>query len=259
MQATIAHYGSPTEIVNTGPGSLWLCPTVSRESSRIRFELPRPERVTLRVFDTGGRLRGVLLDRDLFSGLHQINWYGRDASGRRAGAGHYFVCLHSLSIPFVPETGHPRRDRTGCGIGSALRWRSVRTRFVAKRIGWGNDDLRGLPLCLFREPVEDESGQIQACSGVVVCPPRSNASRRTRILAASAGTCFSGAGSEDRGSHDASGSSPLSARASRGLRPRLLPRRMPLPRPSSCQQSRDFPPQVIKQRIDDRYHDQSQQ
>jgi metallophosphoesterase (TIGR03768 family) len=102
MQARIAQYGSPIEIDGSGPGSLSLCPTVFRGRTWIRFELPGPARASLRVFDAGGRMRNVLLDRDLPRGLHELEWDGRDASGRRSGPGLYFL---RLTAGGMGETG----------------------------------------------------------------------------------------------------------------------------------------------------------
>ena len=93
MQEKIAHYGSPMQIDGAAAGALSLYPTVSRGSSRVRFEVPRAGRVTLRVFDAGGRLRKVLLERDLPAGSHEIVWDGRDASGRASSSGLYFFRL----------------------------------------------------------------------------------------------------------------------------------------------------------------------
>lgn len=93
MQAKIAHYGSRIEADDSGLELLSICPTVSRGPSRILFDVPRATRAVLRVFDVEGRLRRVLLDRDLSSGLHELVWDGRDASGRPSGPGLYFVRL----------------------------------------------------------------------------------------------------------------------------------------------------------------------
>jgi hypothetical protein len=59
----------------------------------IRFELPGPMRVTVRVFDLLGREVSVLLDRTTGGGVHEVRWDGsRVASGvyvYRLQAGNY--------------------------------------------------------------------------------------------------------------------------------------------------------------------------
>lgn len=55
----------------------------------IRFELKRPGRVSLRVYDVGGRHVATLVDRDLQAGPHEAQWNARDEAGRRMRSGVY--------------------------------------------------------------------------------------------------------------------------------------------------------------------------
>ncbi|MCP4545027.1 MAG: hypothetical protein GY835_01020 [bacterium] len=60
----------------------------------IRYDLPEPGRVTLRIYDVAGRLVRTLLMRELKgAGRHEVNWAGRDDSGRTVGSGVYLSRL----------------------------------------------------------------------------------------------------------------------------------------------------------------------
>jgi hypothetical protein len=59
----------------------------------VRFGQPEPSHVTLRIYDTGGRLVRVLVDGYLEAGQHESVWDGMDGSGRRAASGVYFYRL----------------------------------------------------------------------------------------------------------------------------------------------------------------------
>jgi len=64
--------------------------------TRIRFDLPREQAVSLRVYDPSGRLVRTLLDRvPLPAGYHEYTWNGRDNRGGRVGSGLYFYLLDS--------------------------------------------------------------------------------------------------------------------------------------------------------------------
>jgi hypothetical protein len=70
-------------------------PNPFRESTSIDFELGRPARATLAVYDVGGRLVRVLADGDRAAGRHAALWDGRDRAGRAVGSGVYFYRLDS--------------------------------------------------------------------------------------------------------------------------------------------------------------------
>ena len=68
----------------------------------IGFDLARTDRVSLRVYDVGGRLVATLIDgRTLAAGNHRAEWDGRDASGTPARAGLY---LYRLGVGPASET-----------------------------------------------------------------------------------------------------------------------------------------------------------
>lgn len=62
-------------------------------SSTIRFELERPSRARLRIFDAAGRLVRTILDEQVTAGSHTRVWDGRDEQGREAASGIYFYEL----------------------------------------------------------------------------------------------------------------------------------------------------------------------
>ncbi|MBI5711518.1 MAG: carboxypeptidase regulatory-like domain-containing protein [Candidatus Eisenbacteria bacterium] len=63
--------------------------------SSVAFALARPDDVQLGVYDLSGRLVRMLQRGPLAAGYHTTNWDGRDAQGRHAAAGIYFVRLDS--------------------------------------------------------------------------------------------------------------------------------------------------------------------
>ena len=63
-----------------------------KERAGISFQLPKGDRVTVDVVDTGGdRVRRLASDRRLPSGTHRLSWNGRADSGRVPRDGTYFV------------------------------------------------------------------------------------------------------------------------------------------------------------------------
>lgn len=95
--------GSPVAVAEAPPASTVLyapAPNPLAGTTRVRFDLAGPGRARVDVFDVGGRRIATLADRDFAPGRYSAQWDGRDASGRAAGAGVYYVRLttagHSL-------------------------------------------------------------------------------------------------------------------------------------------------------------------
>jgi len=62
----------------------------------IAYDLPRPARIDLRVYDVHGRLASVLVpEQAATAGRHEIIWEGADESGRKLPSGVYFARLRS--------------------------------------------------------------------------------------------------------------------------------------------------------------------
>lgn len=66
----------------------------ARETA-VRFELPRPVDVSLRIYDVSGRRVRTLARGRRTAGAHQVRWDGRDGSGRRVAGGVYFLRLEA--------------------------------------------------------------------------------------------------------------------------------------------------------------------
>jgi hypothetical protein len=66
-------------------------PNPARGRVEIGFRIPVPSSVRLEVFDVSGRRLRVVADRPFNSGLHTVRWDGRDAGGRAAPGGVYYL------------------------------------------------------------------------------------------------------------------------------------------------------------------------
>lgn len=64
-------------------------PTVTGSATSVSFQLDRPGRVRLRVFDRAGRETRALVDAALPAGEYRVRWDGLDDAGRRVPAGTY--------------------------------------------------------------------------------------------------------------------------------------------------------------------------
>ncbi len=61
----------------------------------ISYQLPHPDHVRLTVYDVLGREVKALVDTDRPAGTHEIQWDGRDASGKTVAAGVYFYRIET--------------------------------------------------------------------------------------------------------------------------------------------------------------------
>ena len=81
-----------------GPRGLRLgpvSPNPARGAAGVFFDLPRPGRVRLDLYDVRGRLVRTLVDDSRAAGTHLARWDGRDAAGTPAAAGIYFLRIES--------------------------------------------------------------------------------------------------------------------------------------------------------------------
>jgi subtilisin-like proprotein convertase family protein len=62
-------------------------------STDISFELARPGRATLRIYDVAGQVVATLVDGELSAGPHTVRWDGRDQSRTQVASGVYFYKL----------------------------------------------------------------------------------------------------------------------------------------------------------------------
>ena len=68
-------------------------PFRAESATRIEFELPAPQPVTLQIFDPTGRLVRTLVAGELPAGCHQRAWRGCDERGRPLPSGVYLTRL----------------------------------------------------------------------------------------------------------------------------------------------------------------------
>jgi hypothetical protein len=66
----------------------------ARDRARFALSLPGAGRVTLGIYDVGGRLVATVADRTLEAGAHELSW-NLEAGGGRVAAGMYFARLRS--------------------------------------------------------------------------------------------------------------------------------------------------------------------
>ncbi len=64
----------------------------------IRFDLPGPGPVSLRVFTVAGRPVATLLEGPVATGRHEVSWDGRDGEGRLLPSGTYFCRLEAGAV-----------------------------------------------------------------------------------------------------------------------------------------------------------------
>jgi len=70
-------------------------PNPFNPQTRLRFELPRPTHVVLRLFDVRGRLLSTLLDAPRDAGPHELVWHGEDGRSQPLASGVYVVELRA--------------------------------------------------------------------------------------------------------------------------------------------------------------------
>jgi FlgD Ig-like domain len=76
-------------------GFVSIAPNPFGPAAGIRFQVVRPGRVDLRIFDVSGRVVRTLASRSCGSGVHEVTWNGRAADGRDLAPGLYFVRLRT--------------------------------------------------------------------------------------------------------------------------------------------------------------------
>jgi hypothetical protein len=85
-----------------GPGlSVRAFPNPFSGQTKVSFELPRGQKVSLEVYDLRGRCLTTLVDADLGTGFHARSWNGKDDAGRPQPAGVYFYRLLGKDVDVV--------------------------------------------------------------------------------------------------------------------------------------------------------------
>jgi hypothetical protein len=77
------------------PASRLRVSTLVRNGARIYYEIDRPCRATLTVYDQSGRVVRTLVSGQMRAGRYAAAWDGRDERGQPAGSGVYFCRLQA--------------------------------------------------------------------------------------------------------------------------------------------------------------------
>jgi hypothetical protein len=70
-------------------------PNPFNPATTVRFELPAPQEITLRLYDLQGRLVCTLAAGNYGAGPHALPWDGTDDAGRRVASGTYVLRLEA--------------------------------------------------------------------------------------------------------------------------------------------------------------------
>jgi hypothetical protein len=76
-------------------------PNPFRNTTGLQFQIPRAERVVLRVFNSLGQHVRTLVDGEVGAGRHDVRWDGRDSAGRAVAAGVYYYRIDTDSFSRV--------------------------------------------------------------------------------------------------------------------------------------------------------------
>ncbi|HTW90612.1 MAG TPA: FlgD immunoglobulin-like domain containing protein [bacterium] len=68
-------------------------PCPSRGRTMLRFQIPRPTHVTVKMYDASGRKVKTILDSERPAGVYTLTWDGRDDRGRVSSNGIYFCTM----------------------------------------------------------------------------------------------------------------------------------------------------------------------
>ncbi len=100
-KAELVGVESPPGHVSQAVSTIMLYPVTPNPSSGsalIRYALPKPSSVLLKVYDVAGRLVRELDRGERPAGVHSKLWDGRDGKGKSLGSGVFFVRLESVGL-----------------------------------------------------------------------------------------------------------------------------------------------------------------
>jgi len=98
---------SPPQPVSPNPSGVVLYPSIpnpSFGSCIVRYALPEPSGVALRIYDISGRLVRVLEQGTRSSGPHSVPWDGTNDRGRFVSSGIYFLRLEAGNSQVIRQT-----------------------------------------------------------------------------------------------------------------------------------------------------------
>lgn len=81
--------------------SMLIYPNPFSSTTSIRWEQTTAGKCTIRIFDIGGRWVSTLVDQEVDTGAHQVNWNGYDYSSRIIANGIYFVKMETQGVSLV--------------------------------------------------------------------------------------------------------------------------------------------------------------
>jgi len=83
--------GTPITVPESTPLAFSNHPNPFNPTTTVFMNLPRPDQVSLKVFDLRGRLVRTLVDERLEAGPHEIRWNGHNDQGGEVASGVYFA------------------------------------------------------------------------------------------------------------------------------------------------------------------------
>jgi len=69
----------------------------------IEFELPEADHVTLTIYNNLGKVVKLIVDEEMSSGYHRIDWDGKDASGNSVSTGVYYYRIKTNSVEIAKK------------------------------------------------------------------------------------------------------------------------------------------------------------
>ena len=79
-------------------------PNPFKSRTTIRYQLPAPDYMTLKIYNITGQLVRTLLDDPMKSGYHSTVWNGRNNKDDEIGSGLYFICLQIGNFTVTKKT-----------------------------------------------------------------------------------------------------------------------------------------------------------
>ncbi|MDO9068001.1 MAG: FlgD immunoglobulin-like domain containing protein, partial [Deltaproteobacteria bacterium] len=73
-------------------------PNPFNQQTTIRYQLTSPGRVSLKVYNIAGQVVKTLVDKAQHPGVYNVNWAGKDETGKRVAGGLYFCRLNAADI-----------------------------------------------------------------------------------------------------------------------------------------------------------------
>jgi hypothetical protein len=76
-------------------------PNPFNPKTNIRFEIAKPQKLNLKIFNNQGRFVRSLLNNSMKTGRHELSWDGLDERGNPVSSGIYFYILQGAEFKQV--------------------------------------------------------------------------------------------------------------------------------------------------------------